>query len=52
MDIMTAEELKILLDEYPGWHVSLLMPTPGRPRHRAGPNPFQEHAARGGATTG
>ena len=32
MDIKTTEELKVfLLTSYPGWHVSLFMPT-----HRAG----------------
>ena len=37
MDIMTIEELKILLAEYPGWHISLFMPT-----HRAGRDTEQD----------
>ncbi len=31
MDVITIEELEALLDEYPGWHVSIFLPT-----HRAG----------------
>lgn len=30
MDMMTVEELRTLLEQYPGWHVSLFTPT-----HRA-----------------